>query len=588
MMQRVRTRLGRRLRLSMFGLGWRVIPGFTLGIILLILMGGSIPAASIVVIGHVLGSAASGASGIAQAGALFVALFLVDQLTNVVIDVVADRYGGRLQRESEQALIRARLRSPGVTPQALQDTLDTVSASPPIRRLAVSTVRYLLLRAQALIPGLVLVFVEPVAGLPVLVSFVVLSVLLERDYTAEQSAAYSTDARSARASYLGGLAFDRRTAREVIVFRAAGWVISRFREAAHGARPATRITLPLLGALVLAVSAMAFGLIVLFHADPGPAQLVMGVSSLVALMLIFGVTMDVVYSATGVEVFDRVRSATAPQPPVSVPSTAVPRARPGSTIRFDRVTFRYANATTPVFTDLSFEVELGRSLAIVGVNGAGKSTLLKLLVGLLAPDSGRILCDGVDVSAEGLRSSWRDSFAFLGQQYVRYPTSVHDNVALGRGHSVGVRDPRVLALLSRLDADSPEVVDAPRSPTVPRSGLSGGQWQRVATARALAGMVDDDRRVLVLDEPTAALDAQAEAHFFAELGELAGQDRTTVMVSHRFAGVRRADEILVLHQGDIKERGTHATLMAEGGNYARMFRSQADRYRPRDGEVVIG
>ncbi|WP_334606021.1 ABC transporter ATP-binding protein [Micromonospora sp. CPCC 205546] len=575
--------------MNLFAVGWRLLPGFTAGIVLLLLVTAAVPAASIVAIGFVVGGAAGGSSAVVLAGAAFVVLFVVDQLCNVVIDVLADRYGGRIQEESERALIRARLSDPGAGSRALREALDAVSSAPPMRRLVVSTVRYLLLRAQAVIPGLVLVFVEPRAGVPVLVAFVVLSATMEKDYTAEQSAAYSADEDSARAVYLASLAFHRRTAREVILFRAADWVIGRFREAAHGARPATRIGPPLLAALALAVVAMAFALIVLSRAGLAPAQVVMGVSSLVALMLVFGVTMDVVYSSMGAEVFERVRLATTtahPRPVVT--GWSAPRAGPGSRIRFERVTFRYPGAAEPVFSQLSFEVELGRSLAIVGANGAGKSTLLKLLVGLLAPSSGRILCDGVEVSAEALRVAWRDSFAFLGQQYVRYPASAYDNVTLGRARSSAVREPRVRALLDGLDPQL-FVAGAPRLTAAmgAGSGLSGGQWQRLATARALAGMVDDDRRVLVLDEPTAALDAQAEARFFAELDELAGPGRTTVMVSHRFAGVRRAAEILVLHDGTIAERGTHATLMADDGTYARMFRSQADRYRtPSEGGVT--
>lgn len=287
-----------------------------------------------------------------------------------------------------------------------------------------------------------------------------------------------------------------------------------------------------------------------------------------------------VYSAKGVEIFDRVWQATAAlSQPAAIPAEA-PQPGPGSTIRFDRVTFRYPGAAVAVFSNLSFEVKLERSLAIVGSNGAGKSTLLKLLVGLLAPSSGRILCDGTEVSAAALHVGWRDSFAFLGQHFIRYPASIHDNLVLGRKHSVGVSEPRVEALLEDL---GPELVEAgaPRLAAAmgAGSGLSGGQWQRVATARALVGMIDDDRRVLVLDEPTSALDAQAEARFFTELGELAGPGRTTVMASHRFAGVRRADEILVVDQGEIRERGTHTELMTDDGMYARMFRAQADRYR---------
>ncbi|MEU4769743.1 ABC transporter ATP-binding protein [Actinosynnema sp. NPDC023794] len=578
-----RAAVGRRLRLGMFAVGLRLLPGFTVGISMLILLSAAVPAASIVAVGNVLGSAVGGSSGVVLAGAVFVVLFLLDQLLNVVIDVLADRYGGRLQAEADQVLIRARLSAPGATPEALRHALDAIGSAPPIRRLAVSTLRYVLLRAQALVPGLVLVYVEPLAGIPVLIAFAALSAMMEEDYAAEQSAAYSADGESARAVYLGRLAFARRTAREVIIFGAADWVIDKFREAAHGARPATRISPPMLAALALAVAAMAFGLVVLFHAGLAPAQLVMGVASMVALMLLFGVTMDVVYSAMGVTVFDRVRLVAATRPGPAEAPAAAPRAGPDSLIRFERVGFSYPGAPAPVFSDLTFEVRLGRSLAIVGVNGAGKSTLLRLLVGLLAPSSGRITCDGVEVSAAALRAAWRDSFAFLGQQYVRYPVSLHDNVVLGRARGVGVLDRRVRALLDGL---GPELLAEGAPRLGDGSGLSGGQWQRVATARALAGMVDDDRRVLVLDEPTAALDAQAEARFFAELGELAGPGRTTVMVSHRFAGVRRADEILVLHDGEVRERGTHADLVDADGTYARMFRSQADRYRTPDEGIV--
>lgn len=247
----------------MFVLAWNLLPGFTLGVVGLLLLGAAIPAASIITVGLISGSVASRSTGVGVAGALFVVLFLLDQLSRVLIDILADRFGGRIQEKSERALIRTRLANSASTPIVLQAALDAVGSGPPLRHLVVSTVRYVLFRAQAVMPGLVLVFIEPLAGIPVLGAFVVLAATMEKDYTAEQSAAYSTDTESGRAVYIAGLAFGRRTAREVVIFRAADWVIDQFRDAAHGARPSTRIRLPLLSALFLAVTTMAFALLVL-------------------------------------------------------------------------------------------------------------------------------------------------------------------------------------------------------------------------------------------------------------------------------------------------------------------------------------
>lgn len=581
--QRFRRVLADALRLPMFSLSWRLLPGSTVTLELLITAAALVPAASIVSVGFILGAGDGSLESALVAGGAFVLLFFLDQVLNAVIDVVADKHGGRLQASTESALIRSRLQSPTMQANSLPRALAAIDAAPPMRQLAVSTARYVLMRAQALFPGMILLVLQPLTGFVVLMSFVVLSIVMERGYKQEQSAAYATDKASARATYISGLASDRRGARDLINFRAGEWVIEKFRAAARTAQPATRIEPSLLLALFFAAAAMALALVGLYHAQLPPSQMVMAVSSLMALTLLFGVTMDAMYSAMGTDIFHHVELAIAESTSETVLDSEAPCAGLGSTIRFEHVAFSYPGSRSPVFTDLNFEVVFGSSVAIVGINGAGKSTLLKLLAGLLTPTSGRILCDGVDVTTKEALRSWRRSFALLGQQYIRFPTTLRENVTLGGDGTIVERERRVHALLEDLN---PELL-APNSQRLATThgtgdGLSGGQWQRVATSRALAGMFSDGRKVLLLDEPTAALDAEAEARFFARLNELAGPERTTVMVSHRFAGVRQADEILVLHDGVVAERGSHVRLMELDGRYAPMFRAQASRY---DGAV---
>ncbi|MFN8074873.1 MAG: ATP-binding cassette domain-containing protein [Kineosporiaceae bacterium] len=259
--------------------------------------------------------------------------------------------------------------------------------------------------------------------------------------------------------------------------------------------------------------------------------------------------------------------------------------RPEHELRLSRVSFAYPGAGTPVLRGLDLVIRAGTSVAVVGANGAGKTTLVKLLTGLYTPTAGRVLADAADVAGFDPRA-WQSRFAVTFQDFVRYPTSLRENVAMNAvahlDDDEGVRDclerAGLRGLVDDLDGDAAgQGLDVPLTHLVPGGrDLSGGQWQRVALARALFA-VRHGASILVLDEPTAALDARGEAEFYdAFLDLTAGV--TSVVVSHRFSTVRRADSIVVLDGGRVAEQGTHEELLFAGGRYASMFTAQARRF----------
>lgn len=245
---------------------------------------------------------------------------------------------------------------------------------------------------------------------------------------------------------------------------------------------------------------------------------------------------------------------------------------------FDNVGFRYQGADGWALRGLSFELRAGEILALVGENGAGKTTLVKLLARLYDPNEGRILLDGRDLRDYDL-DALRANIGVIFQDFVRYHLTAGENIAMGQIEAMHDR-PRIEEAARRGMAD--EVVaslDKGFDQIIGRrfkSGvdLSGGQWQKIAIARAYMR----DAQVMILDEPTAALDARSEFEVFERFKELS-DNKTAVLISHRFSSVRMADRILVLADGKVEASGTHAQLMAQGGRYAELFELQAAGYR---------
>ncbi|MCP3802259.1 ABC transporter ATP-binding protein/permease [Allokutzneria sp. A3M-2-11 16] len=246
-------------------------------------------------------------------------------------------------------------------------------------------------------------------------------------------------------------------------------------------------------------------------------------------------------------------------------------------IEFRDVSFTYPGTETPVLSGLNLVLPAGKCVALVGQNGAGKTTLVKLLARFYEPTGGQILIDGVPLTEYDL-ADLRANIGVIFQDFVQYEASARENIGFGRASELD-DTAAIRGAAGRADAlsfveDLPQGLDTQLGRWFAGgSQLSGGQWQKVALSRAFLR----DAPIVVLDEPTAAIDAAAEAEIFARMSEIAGR-ATTLLIAHRFSTVRAADHIVVIDHGRVLEEGTHGDLMATDGVYANLFRLQAAGY----------
>ena len=237
-------------------------------------------------------------------------------------------------------------------------------------------------------------------------------------------------------------------------------------------------------------------------------------------------------------------------------------------IALDDVTFRYTPGGREVLRRVSLEVAPGEVLGIVGPSGSGKSTLTKLVQRLYVPESGRVLVDGTDLSL--VDPAWlRRQVGVVLQENLLFNRTLRENIALA---DPGMSMERVIAAATLAGAhdfilELPEAYD---SLIEERGGnLSGGQRQRIAIARALV----TNPRILILDEATSALDAESEAIIHHNMRSIA-KGRTVLIIAHRLSAIRMADRIITMENGAVTEMGTHETLMASGGRYSQLWRTQ--------------
>jgi len=257
------------------------------------------------------------------------------------------------------------------------------------------------------------------------------------------------------------------------------------------------------------------------------------------------------------------------------------------TIEFDRVSFAYA-PDRPTLVDVSLTIPAGSVAAIVGSTGAGKTTIINLIARFYDPQSGRVLIDGEDVRSF-YQESLRERISFVLQDTLLFRGPVWQNIAYGRTQATRGEIVRA-AELAHADGFIRELPDGYDTMVGERGvTLSGGQQQRIAIARALVR----DAPILILDEPTTGLDAASESLVLDALRQLM-RGKTTIMIAHSLTTIQQADQILVVDHGRICERGSHSSLLAAGGVYARLHTLQlgrgiqaAELERPRNKAVEI-
>jgi ABC-type multidrug transport system fused ATPase/permease subunit len=252
---------------------------------------------------------------------------------------------------------------------------------------------------------------------------------------------------------------------------------------------------------------------------------------------------------------------------------------PGDGLRFEEVSFQYSGNPKPALQNVSFHLRPGEKLAIVGENGSGKTTLIKLLTRLYAPDSGRILLDGLDLQAWDIEVL-QCRIGVIFQNFVRYQFTIGENIGTG---DVSYLEDEVRWQMAAEKGNARSFIEEMPDSFRTQLGrwfkggreLSGGQWQKIALSRAFMRSQAD---LLVLDEPTSAMDAEAEVRIFDQFRAMT-RNQMAILISHRFSTVRMADQIIVLANGILTEQGTHEELLRTGGRYAQLFALQAAGYR---------
>ncbi|MEU1762951.1 ABC transporter ATP-binding protein [Micromonospora sp. NPDC005652] len=444
-------------------------------------------------------------------------------------------------------------------------------------------------RVQGLVAAGILVTFHWWAPLALLVTFLPWDAYFRAQHGKVARSWVARTPEQARATYFRQLGTDAAAGKELRVFGLAGFVRDRF--ATHylaGMAPLWRERTTSLRRFLPPVVMVTAGYLTVFGALGW--EFATGRQSLTATalyLLMAGQVWRVAPSfndlsrlAIGASPLLSAQRLADPPPPRAARTGPTGQAdgRPGQEIRFEGVSFAYPGGAE-VLCGLDLTIAVGQSLAVVGDNGAGKTTLVKLLCGLYQPTAGKITVDGTDLR-ELDSFAWRRHVTAVFQDYVRFPFTLRENVAAGAGGDVD--DATVGRALADAAADLAQQLPQGLSTVLGRDfaggvELSGGQWQKIAVARALAGL-HAGASVLILDEPTANLDVRAEAALFERILATT-RGMTTLLISHRFANVRRADRIVVLGGGRVVEDGSHAALLAADGVYAAAFRLQAERFQ---------
>ncbi len=585
----------------------RISPTFTALALLGVLVGVVLPVALTVEIGAVVGSVPAavrdGADSAARqdlwrAFTIAAGLYVAQQTVLPLLSLCTSQLSRRFAQRLEQRAMACVAGAPGTAHLEDPDTRDEIERAtgraggwpvgPVISVMGqVWTSRLGALASTGLIWRYhwwlaVPVFIVPLAGLR----------FWRRFYARSTDAIYGNNQELRRSNYVSDLLMSRQEAAEVRVFQLTPYLLRRSHQVWQAAMVGVfrswvsdrrSVTAVVFGQNLLTTAALG-----LIAYDGARGTISLGsvsilVSSVFAVSAI-GAANDsdhqIAMCLMSLPALLALEDKLAGQHPAG--SQPVPASAPTERIVFEGVSFTYPGRTQPVFDGLDLVLEAGQSTAIVGVNGAGKTTLVKLLTRMREPDSGRILLDGTDLQ-EFDPAAWQRRVAAIFQGFVRYELSFYDNIALGaperQGDVEAVHEAAARAGIADIPAGLPQAWDTPLSRQFEYGAdLSGGQWQRLALARALfATSGRGGAGVLVLDEPTASLDVRTEADLYERFLDLT-TGLTTLVISHRFSTVRKADHIIVLDEGKVVEQGNHAALLAAGGRYAELFLLQAARY----------
>ncbi|KOV82483.1 ABC transporter ATP-binding protein [Nocardia sp. NRRL S-836] len=555
-------------------------------------------------VGGIEGAARDGAGSPAadRVGTLLVAVavaILVERLTSPLLRATVSTLGRDVDRYLQEVVLGALGRPRGIAHLEDPDVLDEVRI---VRGLGMSAHRpgqtvealpeVLTSWLRAIGSAAVLTWFHWWLGLLWLVVWPIIVYRMQRDYLRVGEEGFGQSAQLRQAEYVRDLALDPPPAKEVRLWGVLDWLVTRFDTLWQaGIGPIRRARRPrpamVLGSAsaILVINVLSYGLLAYaaVRGDLTLAALAVFVEAL-ANANEYAVGDEHLYLSNAAVTVPKVLSlekrlaGSAPAESGSPVGADVPARE----IRYDGVSFRYPGTGRDVLTGLDLVIPAGRSLAVVGDNGAGKTSLVKLLAGFYEPTGGKITVDGADLAGLDPRA-WRSRVAVLFQDFTRYHLPVRDNIGLGAPEHAGdeamLRRAADRAGIGELVESLPKGWDTVLSQAYTDGvDLSGGQWQRVALARAMFA-VEAGARVLVLDEPAAALDVRAEAELYERFLDLT-QGLTTILISHRFSTVRRADRIVVVSGGQVVEAGGHDELMDRDGRYAHLFRLQAERFQP--------
>ncbi|HVE93978.1 MAG TPA: ABC transporter ATP-binding protein [Acidimicrobiales bacterium] len=578
---------------------------------LLTVASGLLPHAFILATGSVVSAVARGAGdgldspagddlvrGLFAVGLLFVAEQSLGPFRGAAAAALALRFRARIS----ERVMRSVLNRPGIAHLEDPATLDRIAQAQgvgpggmgPSEALR-GVVMLAELRFAAIVSALILASFRWWLAVALVVFRLWIRKTVWREMARGSAVALERTQQARFSTYLRDLTLRPEAAKETRLFGLGFWIIDRFvsswsstleavwKERRRGDRKVV------LGALYVFVADLAAFALVARAAASGElsaAEVAVYVQTILSIATIGQMRAEdqlIQYGAASLPAALDLDGALAHSPAAvaKAASVTLPRDAPTQSLSFEGVSFAYPGSTRPVLRDLDLAIPAGRSLAIVGANGAGKTSLVKLICGLYEPTAGVISVDGHDLSTID-PADWRRHLAAIFQDFARYEMSIRTNVAFGAWKHGSDDDALRTAVAKAGAADIvdglPHGWDTVLARQYERGAeLSGGQWQRVAMARALFA-VHGGARVLILDEPTANLDVRAEVELFDRFLELTA-GLTTILVSHRFSTVRRADRIVVLEGGRVVESGSHDELVAAAGRYATMFELQAARFR---------